>query len=207
MVVLYMAFVLGITGGIATGKSTVMRLFATLGARVISADEIAREVLAKDAPAYYDVIERFGSDVVLPNGEIDRAALGHIIFNDPDARNVLEEITHSRIISRMQEHIEQFRKSLSCMNSILVVEIPLLFECGLEDIVDEVLLVAAEQGTQIDRLKSRNEISSDEALRRIDAQMPMEVKIGKADRVIWNDGSLQNLEQTIRHIWEEIRLP
>jgi len=202
-----MAFVLGITGGIATGKSTVMRLFAELGARVLSADDIAREVLAKDMPAYRDVIEYFGSGVVLPDGEIDRAALARIIFNEPDARKILDDVTHPRIISRMQEHIKQFKECPQCSNAILVVEIPLLFECGLEDMVDEVLLVAAEQGTQIDRLTMRNEISSEEALRRIHAQMPMEVKIGKADRVIWNDGTLQDLQQTIRRIWEEIRLP
>lgn len=201
-----MAFVLGITGGIGTGKSTVLKMFAGLGAETLSADDIAREVLAKDSPAYYDTVEHFGKSILTPDTEIDRRALAEIIFHDPDARKTLESITHPRIITETQNRINRFRLNPPVPNAVLAVEIPLLIECGLDDIVDEVLVVAAEQVTQLNRLISRSGLTDEEAVRRINAQMPIEQKISRADRVIWNDGSLQLLESSVRRIWDEIRL-
>lgn len=201
-----MAIVLGITGGIGTGKSTVLKIFADLGAETLSADEIAREVLAKDTPAYYDTVERFGRSILTADGEIDRRVLGEIVFNDVSARKELEDITHPRIIAQTQERINQFRSNPPASDAVLAVEIPLLIECGLENIVDEVLVVAAEQETQLNRLISRSGLTAEEALRRINAQMPIDEKIKRADRVIWNDGSLECLESSVRSIFKEIRL-
>ncbi|MCE5199679.1 MAG: dephospho-CoA kinase [Armatimonadota bacterium] len=202
-----MPHIIGVTGSIGTGKSTVLRMLERLGARTLSADDISREVMAVGTPAYCEVVERFGETILSADGSIDRPELAEVIFADDQARRDLEEITHPRIIGQIKDEIEKFRKSSPSSQAVLAVEIPLLIECGLEGIVDEVLLVAAEQQTQVDRLTSRSGISRDEALRRIGAQMPISEKIAHADRVIWNDGSLETLEQSVRLVWQEILLP
>lgn len=200
-----MARVIGITGGIATGKSTVLRMFADLGAQVISADDLAREVLAQGGAAYAPTVERFGEGILKQDGEIDRAALGEIIFTDPQARIDLNSLTHPHIIASMREVIERFRANHAA-NSVLAVEIPLLFECALDELVDEVVVVATEPQTQECRLINRSNISAEQARTRIAAQMPVERKVERADRVIWNDESIQSLEGAVRAVWDEIRL-
>ena len=200
-----MAIVLGVTGGISTGKSTVVGLLRELGADVLSADEIAREVVARDGPAYSELVDRFGPGILEPSGEIDRKALGEIIFADADARQTLNDITHPRIIEIMRERIDRFRARPPDPDALLAVEIPLLVECGLEDMVDQVLLVAAEQEVQVGRLTTRSGVSREEALRRAASQMPISEKLLYADHVIWNSGSLEDLEQKVRSFWEEIR--
>lgn len=201
-----MAIVIGVTGGIATGKSTVLKILAELGAETLSADDIAREVLSKNSQAYNRTVTRFGDRILAPNGEIDRSVLASIIFSDSDARQDLNKITHPFIIARIQERIDRFRNSHLFENVTLAVEIPLLIECGLEEIVDKVLVVAAEPETQIRRLTTRSEISPDEALQRINAQMPLARKIERADRVIWNDGSYELLRRSVEALWNEIHL-
>ena len=201
-----MAFVLGITGGIATGKTTVLGMFAGLDAHTVSADQIAREVLAAHTPAYRQAVEHFGQRILTDNGDIDRAALASIIFNDPEARKTLDGITHPPIIERVRAIIDCFRADHPSPRDVLAVEIPLLFECGLEDMVDQVLVVSAEQETQVSRLTTRSAASRHQALRGIAAQMPLEEKLRRADRVIPNDGSLQSLEQAVKSVWDEIRL-
>ena len=201
-----MALVLGITGGVGTGKSTVLKMLGKLGAQVLSADDVAREIVAKGSPAYAEIVERFGKGMVAPNGEIDRAALAEIVFRDEQALPELERITHPRIIATMRERIEEFRRSAGTRRAVMAVEIPLLYECGLEEMVDEALLVAAEQRTQMDRLRDRAGMTRAEAIRRIEAQMPLESKVSRADRVIWNDGDLESLERSVERIWGEIIL-
>lgn len=198
-----MALVVGITGGIGTGKSTALSIFRSLGAATLSADDVAREVLSKGSPAYDEVAQKFGPGVVAANGEIDRAALGEIVFGDPEARKALNEITHPRIIHLLKDRIDSFRQGASAGTSVLAVEIPLLVECGLEGLVDKVLLVAAEQATQVSRLTNISGLSTQQALRRIEAQMPLRDKVGKADYVIWNDGDLNGLEDSVRQIWDK----
>lgn len=202
-----MPIVLGITGGIAAGKSAVMNILAELGAETLSADDVARNVLQQDGVCYSAVVERFGKGIVRPDGEIDRAALAGIIFSDAQARRDLEEITHPRIIAQINDSIRRFRANRSNAGAVLAVEIPLLIECGLEDIVDEVVVVAAEPETQARRLTTVRGVSADEADRRIAAQMPVERKVERADRVIWNDGSLESLESLVKALWAEICLP
>ena len=202
-----MALVLGVTGGVGTGKSTVLGMLARLGAETVDADEIAHDVLARDTPAYQRVVERFGEQVLATDRQIDRSALGSIVFRDPDARKFLEDVTHPAIIARMQALIDGFRANPPSADAVLALEIPLLFECGLEDTVDQVMVVAAEQRTQVDRLTTGGAASREEALRRIAAQMPLAHKIDRADKVIWNDGMLQALECSVRAAWGEILLP
>lgn len=199
-----MAFVLGITGGVATGKSTVLGLFRSLGAETLSADEVAREVLARGTPAYHETVARFGEGILADDGEIDRAALGEVVFGDPKARQDLNDITHPRIIQLLQERIAVFRREAGAEKRVLAVEIPLLVECGLEGLVDEVLLVAAEQRTQVSRLTSVGGFTAEQALNRIQAQMPLCEKIDKADYVIWNDADMLSLQDSVERIWDEI---
>lgn len=202
-----MVRVLGVTGGIGTGKSTVTRMFADLGAETISADQIARKIIEKDNPAYAEVVGAFGEEILDRNGNIDRARLASIVFSDPDKRKILEKITHPRIIGEMQEKAQSFRADPPAPDAVLVLEIPLLIECGLEGMVDEVLLIAAEQETQLSRLTSSRTMSREEALARIAAQMPLSQKLDRADRVIWNDSSFEQLKRDVEEVWAEIRLP
>ncbi len=201
-----MAFVLGITGGIATGKSTVLEMFRALGAQSLSADDLARDVLARGAAAYDEAVARFGERIVASDGQIDRAALGDIVFRDADARRDLNAITHPRIIALLDKQIGDFRRKAGSRKEVLAVEIPLLIECNLEGLVDEVLLVAAEQGTQMNRLTSVGNLSKEQALSRIQAQMSVHDKLERSDRVIWNDDNIDSLEDSVRRIWEDILL-
>jgi dephospho-CoA kinase len=172
----------------------------------LSADDVARDVLAVGEPAYREVVERFGGGVLGPDAQIDRPALARIIFADAEARRDLDSITHPRIIARIDEAIKAFRADHSAADAVLAVEVPLLIECGMEPMVDEVMLVAAEQETQVHRLTSRTKISRDEALRRIGSQMPISRKISHADRVIWNDSDIRSLRESVEAAWSEIRL-
>lgn len=200
-----MAVVLGVTGGIGTGKSTVLEMLSRFGAGIVSADLIAHEIIRPGMPAFAEIVERFGESIIGEDGEIDRRALGEIVFSDSRARKDLENITHPRIMQRVEEIIERFRANPQ-PQSVLAVEIPLLYECGLEKTVDKVLLVAAEQQTQVNRLTSRSVMSKEQAIRRIQAQMPISEKLKRADYVIWNDGDLKSLELKLRSIWAEILL-
>lgn len=201
-----MSRVIGITGGIATGKSTALRMLAELGAEVLSADDLAHEVLSKGGAAYEDTIERFGRGILAEDGEIDRPLLAQIIFSSPEARRDLNDLTHPHIISAIRERVARFRANPPAEHAVLAVEIPLLIECGLEALVDEVIVVAAEPGTQQSRLTTRRGSSVEQAQSRITAQMPIDEKIEHADRVVWNDGSIESLERSVRALWDEIRL-
>jgi dephospho-CoA kinase len=181
-------------------------MFKSLGARTLSADDLARDILAKDSPAYHEAVHRFGERILAESGEIDRATLGDIVFGDAEARQALNDITHPRIIKSIEQRIAAFRHEAGTAESVMAVEIPLLVECGLEWLVDEVLLVAAEQPTQVNRLTSVGRFTAEQALQRIHAQMPIREKIDKAERVIWNDGDLRSLEDSVKRVWDEILL-
>ncbi|NLN74780.1 MAG: dephospho-CoA kinase [Armatimonadetes bacterium] len=199
--------VIGITGGIATGKSAVMSMLARLGAQVLSADDVARQAMAREGVCHDGVVERFGAGILNTDGEIDRAELARIIFSDSEAKRDLEEITHPHIIAQINERIRQFRDDYANAASVLAVEIPLLMECGLQEIVDEVVVVAAEPEAQLSRLTMVRGLSDDQARRMMAAQMPVERKVLLADRVIWNNDSLESLESLVRAFWAEIYLP
>ena len=162
--------------------------------------------MAKNTPAYHEIVVRFGRGILTPQGDIDRKALADVVFADDDARRDLELITHPRIISRMQEIIDGFRANPPSPRAVLVAEIPLLYECSLANMVDKVVVVAAEQETQARRLTTGCRISRDEAFRRIGAQMPVEQKARLADWVVHNDGTVEELKQSVRGIWEKISL-
>ena len=177
---------IGLTGGVATGKSTVAQMFKQCGAVVIDADALAREVVQPDKPAWRDVVRTFSKKVLNPDRTINRQALGSIVFRYPAKRRRLERIIHPRV-AREQQRLtrEAARKDPT---AVVLYDVPLLFEAGIDNRVQKIIVVTADQQTQIARLKKRNGLSRAEALRRIRSQMPLAKKAQMADLVI--DGTV-----------------
>ncbi|NOY94149.1 MAG: dephospho-CoA kinase [Deltaproteobacteria bacterium] len=177
--------VVGLTGGIACGKSTVASFFAALGVPVVDADALAREVVAPGTPGLEEIVARFGSEVLDAEGELNRAALGEIVFADAEARRALEAITHPRIAALGQRRLA----TLAAENhSYALYEAALLVEKGLHRAFGALVVVATSPATQIERLMARDGLSRAAAQSRVDAQLPMTEKVELADFVIQNDG-------------------
>jgi dephospho-CoA kinase len=174
--------VLGLTGGIATGKSTVAKMFKRCGAIVIDADQLAREVVRPGKPAWHEIVKVFGDEVVNPNKSINRHALGEIVFNDRRKLKRLERIIHPRVAREQQRLVRQIAKRSP--DAVVVYEVPLLFESGAHSRVDKIIVVTADRQTQIARLERRNGFTRSEALRRIKHQMPLIQKVRRADVVL-----------------------
>lgn len=192
---------IGLTGGIATGKSTVSETLRRLGAHVIDADGIAREIVMPGQPAYQDIIEYFGKEALSDDGTLNRPWLAEQIFNDPVKRQLLNQLTHPRVIKRIETIIEAL--AADDYRRPVVLDIPLLIEAGMADTVDQVWLVLTDADTQLQRLMQRDELTVSEAKLRIDAQMPLSEKEKYAHRLIDNSGSLAATEQTVHNLWTE----
>lgn len=189
-----MPFILGLTGGIATGKSTVSHFFKEYGIPVVDADVGAREVVQPGAPALKKIREIFGNQVFLESDELDREKLGKIIFDNEKKREQLNEC--------LKEDIQKWiLNEKNCLikegYNLIVLDIPLLFEAQYDKEVDEVMVVGVDAKTQLDRLMQRNQLSLEEAQARIDAQMPLEEKMKKADRVIENNGTKRETREQV----------
>lgn len=191
-----------LTGNIASGKTEVARRLASLGATVIDADVLAREVVQAGQPAWYDILARWGEGILDADRQIDRAALRRLVFADPAARRALEEITHPRIEARRRALIDEARHR---GDRIVVSDIPLLFEAGMEGRFDRVILVDAPEATRLERLVRRRGLSEADAQRMIDAQMPAAQKRERADYVIDNTGTLEELHARVDEVWRELR--
>lgn len=185
---------IGLTGGIATGKSTVAAMLTSRGAAVVDADALAREVLLPGTPGFAEVVSLFGTAVVDPSGHVDRGALGAIVFADHDARLALEAITHPRIRALMQERVVA---ALDSPASLVVAGIPLLFESGREADFEGTLLVYAPASLQLQRLLTRDGLDGAAARSRLSAQLPIDAKLDRATWVIDNSG---RLDQTVLHV-------
>jgi dephospho-CoA kinase len=192
---------IGVTGGIATGKSTVDRMLAAHGATVIDADELAREAVRPGEPTLDQVAARFGHDVLLPDGSLDRARLGGIVFADPEARRDLERITHPRILELTQERIAA---ALASPVPLVAVDIPLLFENARESMFEGVLLVYAPFEVQVRRLRERNGLDEEAALLRLDAQLPIAEKRDRATWIIDNTNGLDATSRAVDAWWEQV---
>jgi dephospho-CoA kinase len=189
--------VLGLTGGIGSGKSVVSSMFAQLGADVIDADQLARKVVEPGQPALEEIATAFGRDMLLPDGRLDRGKLGRIIFADPGARGRLNAITHPRIRKRMAAEIA----ARTSRPGVLIVDIPLLYESDRTDTVDTVIVVWVDAETQLRRLIERDGLSEEEARQRIAAQMPLDEKRARADVVIDNSASRENTQGQVEAIY------
>ena len=193
--------VIGLTGGIASGKSTVSSFLQELGAVVIDADEVARLVVEPGQPAWRDIAAVFGEAVLNPDGNLNREALGTRVFGCPERLQQLNRITHPRVIKYFHEKLESIKKEQP--EAIVVLDVPLLFESGMDKMCDEVWVVWIDRELNITRLQERDGLSRDEAVKRIEAQMPLEEKVQKADRVIDNTGNLEDTFQQIGTIFHE----
>ena len=192
----------GLTGGIASGKSTVAKILERLGAAVINADTLSREVVEPGQDAWKEIVNAFGADVLQSDQTLDRQKIRTIIFNNPDFRKKLESIIHPRVRALAEERI---REHTAAGYSIIVYEVPLLFEGNLQEWLRPVILVACDIGTQRTRLQQRDHLTDAEAQKHIDAQMSLTEKRRLADYVIENNGSLADLEQQVRAVVEKIK--
>lgn len=191
-----MANIIGLTGGIASGKSTVSALLQEKGYTIIDADLAARMVVEVGQPAYLAIVEAFGKGILQENGQIDRAGLGAIIFNDQTKRNLLNGIVHPAVRSMMLSHKDE---AVENGKQTIIMDIPLLFESDLTWMVDRTIVVTVEEDVQLSRLMKRNKMTEEEAASRISSQLPLREKVEKADAVIDNNGSV---EDTLKQVEE-----
>jgi dephospho-CoA kinase len=192
---------IGLTGGIATGKSTVAASLAARGATIVDADVLAREVLVPGAPAFADVVAAFGNGVLGKGGALDRAALGAVVFADPDRRAELESITHPRINSLMQE---QILTALQSSTPLVVADIPLLFENDRDAAFEGTLLVYAPAAVQVQRIRERDGLEPADAKRRLAAQLPIDEKRARATWVIDNGGTRESTAAQVDTWWRDV---
>lgn len=193
-------YVIGLTGNIATGKSTVGRLLTDLGAQHIDADKLAHQVMAQGTPAWEQIVAAFGQEILLSNGSIDRRALGDIVFTDVDALARLEAIVHPRVIDGARQLIQDSAAS------VMVIEAIKLIESGMAaQLCDALWVVVALRAAQIERLIEQRGLSHAEAALRVDAQPPQEVKAAQAGVVIKNNGSLAELIYQVEQAWRAMK--
>lgn len=191
--------VIGLTGGIGTGKSEAASHMVSLGAALIDADVVGHEAYRPQAEAWRRVVEAFGEGILQPNGEIDRRSLGSIVFSDPDQLARLNGIMHPLMARMVQEKIEALR---GVGEDVVVVEAALLFEAGWNSLVQEVWVTDASEDVVIHRLAQRNGMSEEEARKRLASQMSRTERLERADLVIDNSGDIAGMKRAIDELWE-----
>lgn len=193
---------LGLTGGIASGKSTVAAILRRLGAAIINADELSREVVQPGQEAWKEIVDTFGPAILQEDKTLDRRKLRKIVFDNPEARKKLEAIIHPRVRALAEKKISELAATGS---SIIVYEVPLLFEAQIHLWLRPVILVACDVETQKKRLLERDRLTEAEAQQHLDAQMSLEDKRKLADYVIENNGDLEELERQVRGVLQKIQ--
>lgn len=191
--------IIGLTGGIASGKSTISLILEELGAYIIDVDEVGRNVVQKGEKAYNEIVQYFGDQIVMANGEINRKILGRIVFSNEEELKMLNSITHPQIIAKVKEIIEQHRSN---GNEVIVVDAAILIEMGLNSICDSVWLVTVDKKTQLQRLMERDRFSYDDAQNRINAQFSDDKKSQYSDVIIDNTKSLEELKACLKQLWD-----
>lgn len=191
----------GLTGGIASGKSVVARIFRENGVPVVDADEVAREVVEPGTPGLAKIVAEFGEGVLTSDGTLDRKALGAIVFDDANKRALLNGILHPAIAAKSAEHFARLGES----NPLVCYDAALIVERGLADMFRPLVVVAAPRELQRERLRARDGLTAEEADARLDAQAPVEAKIAAADIVIHNDGTLQTLNERALSALADVR--
>jgi dephospho-CoA kinase len=198
-------FLVGLTGGIASGKSTVAERLVERGAELIDADEIAREVVLPGTQTWKQIVEHFGEDVLDDDGFIDRPKLGRLVFGNAERRTLLNELTHPPVMAEIANRLEV----LALLDSLVVLDVPLLVEAGAERGYDAILVVASNPETQLKRLVELRGMAEDDARARIAAQAPLDDKLAVATHVIWNEGTVQELlretERVADALWAAAR--
>ncbi|MFZ0484223.1 MAG: dephospho-CoA kinase [Desulfobacterales bacterium] len=190
-----------VTGGAGSGKTSVCNRLKELGVKVISADEMARKAVAPGSKALKKIIRYFGDTVLLADGTLNRKMLRRMITDDDDARLSLERFLHNEITKLIQKNVVYAEKE-GCR--IVVIEVPLLFELGMKEKFDWVVVVSADKGLRVKRLMERDQTSRDEAQDLVNVQMPDELKIGQADYVVWNEGSMKKLIASVDVLFKDL---
>ncbi|MBU5675632.1 dephospho-CoA kinase [Alkaliphilus sp. MSJ-5] len=197
-----MVRVIGLTGGIASGKSTVSNILRGLGAIIIDADEVARKIVGQDRPALAEIERSFGKEVIFEDGNLNRKKLGTIVFNDQSLLKKLNEITHPYIIKEIIDVINWYKKTSN--NRVIILDAALLIEMDLIYLVEEVWLVSVPKEVQINRLIQRENISADDAKKRIDAQMSLDEKKQYAHIIIDNSKDVDYLKEQVEQNWSRL---
>ncbi len=193
---------IAITGGAGSGKSTVARMFAELGAPVLDADAAAKEAVAVGTPAWQELRRVFGPEYFQPDGELDRAKVARLVFTDPAARQKLNDIVHPRVAQVIQARLKELEQQGA---PLALVEVPLLYEAGLAGAYDRVIVVYVEPGDQVRRLQERDDRSAGEIEGLLKAQWPINDKAARADYVVDNRGSLDETRRQTAAIWRELQ--
>ena len=192
----------GLTGGIASGKSTVSKIFASLGAKVIDADEVAREVLLPGKPAWTRLRQAFGQEYFHPDGTLKRKQLRKLVFADPAKRSQLNAIVHPEVMKEINRRSEIL--SSSAQTEVLLVDVPLLVEAGVAHRFDQVVVVYAKESVQIMRLMQRDGLSREEARQALSVQIDLQEKAKEADFVIDNSGTPGETQSQVEKVWQEL---
>jgi dephospho-CoA kinase len=196
--------VVGLTGGVATGKTTVAKMFKQCGAAVIDADQLAHDVVMPGKPSWRQVVKAFGKAVLNPDRTLNRRELGALVFGNRAKLRRLERIIHPRVAREQQRLVRRIAKGKP--HSVIIYEVPLLFEAGVDKRVDTTIVVTANRETQITRLKKRNGLTRAEAIRRIRSQMPLAKKIQRADHVLNGAFPRSSLRKQVGQLFKNLRL-
>ena len=192
--------IIGLTGSIASGKSTVAKMIQSYSLPIVDADQVARQVVEPGSPTLLRIAEVFGSEIISDDGTMDRAKVGNLIFHDESKRQQLNAIIHPAI---REEMIRQRDEFISYGEKNVFMDIPLLFESKLEHFVEKIIVVSVTEGVQLERLMERNDLTEEEAKARIGTQIPVKDKEALADAVIYNNGSLEHTALQLQNILYE----
>jgi len=199
-----MSLIIGLTGGIVSGKSTVAKMFQKLGAKIIDADRIGHEVILPNKPAWRKLIKSFGKGILKEDLTIDRKKLGNLVFNDKKLLKKLNEITHPEIKEIIIKEINKFKDDNRLYNKIMIIDAPLIYEASMDYLMEKIILVQLNEKEQIKRLAIRNIFTREESLKRINSQIPNKEKTEKADYIINNNNSVEKTKEQVIKIWQEI---
>ncbi len=194
--------VVGLTGGIGTGKSEVSRKFAESGAKILNADQIAHQITNTNQQVIQAIKDNFGDEYYLVSGELDRKKLGQLVFSQPEALKTLNQIIHPHLIQVIKDEIHNYRKNPQF--PVLIIEMAILFELGMKKDFDLIIVVTAPVSSILHRLKKRDNLSLQAILERLNAQLPQHNKEQQADILIQNNSDLKNLDQQVLKIWTEL---
>lgn len=192
--------IIGLTGSIASGKSTVAKMLEKYRFPIVDADQVARLVVEPGEPALTEIVAAFGEEILLEDGSLNRKKLGNLIFHDPSKRAILNGIIHPAI---RKEMLRQRDEWLNNGAEVVIMDIPLLFESKLQHFVEKILVVSLSEEKQLERLMERNQLNEEEARARISSQLPLTVKEEGADAVIYNESTLEKTEQQLNYILKE----
>ncbi len=195
--------VIGLTGGIGSGKSTVSQFLAELGAVILDADKVGHEVLKPDTEVWRKVVAAFGRQILTPGGDIDRAKLGEIVFSKPESLSQLNQIMHPRMYDMVKAQLEEYRRQGV---DVVVLEAPLLIEAGWTSLVDKLWVTVASESTVLRRLRERTGLSQAESLARIRSQLSSQERVRHADVVINTDCSLDELRARVGELWQGLQV-